>query len=602
MIVNADNNRDERETEDTVPVSTLRSQYLDYLSVKAAEIAEQRQARHYAHGDQWTAAEIAALKARKQPVVTYNRIGRKVDGIVGLVERLRQDPKAYPRTPKHEGGADLATAALKYILDAADWRSKSPEVARDGAIEGLGGVEILIEPGDNGDPELNLSVIDPDTFFYDPRSFREDFSDGRFMGVAKWVDLDLAKEMFPDRADELAGIMNDGPSYSAQEDRSKTWVNSNEKRLFLIDQWYIKGGEWRYCIYCGDIDLMSGPSYLADNKGKTICKYIMFSAAVDHDGDRYGFVRNMKSPQDEMNARRSMAWSISASRRIIMDQGAVDDVEVLRREAVRPDGVIVRNQGLSLEFDDSSRNQDMMAQLRFLEDAKTEIDNFGPNPQLMGDAGAASSGKAIALLQQAGIAELGPYIIAYRGWKIRVYRALFSAMQAHWQAERWVRVTDDDGLAQFIQLNGIEMDEYGRPTMVNALGSLDVDIVLDEGPDSVNQMASAYDALTALAGAGAQVPPGLLIELAPGLTSTVKKKYLDAIEQGQQPNPMAEQAAVLELDGKAADIENKRASTAKMLSEAENKSADTAQKTVQTVAGFMAPQPLPMSPVEQGFM
>ena len=37
------------------------------------------------------------------------------------------------------------------------------------------------------------------------------------------------------------------------------------------------------------------------------------------------------------------------------------------------------------------------------------------------------SGRAINLLQQGGIAELGPFVLAYRGWKIRLYRAIWNA-------------------------------------------------------------------------------------------------------------------------------------------------------------------------------
>lgn len=597
------NNRDEREASDAVPVSKLRRQYLDYLTIKQAEIEEQRVARRYTHGDQHTRAEIATYKQRRQPVVTYNRVGRKIDGIVGLVERLRQDPKAYPRTPQHMDGADLATAVLKYALDVNEWKAKSPEVARDGAIDGLGGIEIIIEQGDNGDPEVAFEIVDPDTFFYDPRSFREDFSDARYMGVAKWVDLDLAKEMFPDHAEALDGLMNDSDGGLGQDqERERKWINSNEQRLRLVDHWYIKGNEWRYCIYVADYELMRGVSYLIDEKGKTQCKYIMFSAAVDHDGDRYGFVRNMKDAQDEINKRRGLALFQAASRRIIMEDGAVQDVERLRQEASRPDGVIVRNSGRELVFDDSAKQADMLAQFRFLEDAKVEIDNFGPNPQLMGDAKQASSGRAIALLQEAGIAELGPYILAYRGWKVRVYRAIWNAIQRHWQAERWVRVTDDEGVAQFVQINGVDLDEYGRPAVVNALGSLDVDIILDEGPDSINMMASAYDALAALAQAGERLPPGLLVELAPGIPANVKKKYLEQIEASQQPDPMAQQAAALEMEGAIAEVENTRANTAKTLSEAENKQADTFQKGAQAAAMFQPVQSLPLTQQEQAFL
>jgi hypothetical protein len=116
--------------------------YLDYLGSKRAEIDEQQQSRRYRHGVHWTTEQVDALNKRKQPVVTYNRIGRKIDGVIGLVEKLRKDPKAAPRTPKHEQGAELATAVLRYVLDQQEWKAKSPIVAENGAVDGIGGIEI----------------------------------------------------------------------------------------------------------------------------------------------------------------------------------------------------------------------------------------------------------------------------------------------------------------------------------------------------------------------------------------------------------------------------------------------------------------------------
>jgi hypothetical protein len=120
--------------------------------LKDAEGREMVESRHYYHGDQWTEKEIAALRRRKQPVVTSNRIVRKIDAVVGLVERLRQDPKAYARTPKHDEGAELATATLRFVLDNNDWKSKSSRIARAGGIDGISGIEYDLVPGDEGDP------------------------------------------------------------------------------------------------------------------------------------------------------------------------------------------------------------------------------------------------------------------------------------------------------------------------------------------------------------------------------------------------------------------------------------------------------------------
>lgn len=541
---------------DYASLGKLKKQYLDYLGTKQPEIAEQKEARKYRHGSQYTQTQVDALTKRKQPVVTYNRVGRKIDGVVGLVEKLRQDPKAYPRTPKHEQGADLATASLRYVLDEQEWKAKSPIVASDGATEGIGGIEVILEQGDQGDKEVGFEIVETDGFFYDPRSARLDFSDARFMGQGKWVDVELAKEMFPDKAGQFDSAM-DGTELSSNSDREQKWFSSEQGRVRIIDHWYKHKGEWCWCIYTGSMKLAEGKSYLFDEKNKTICKYIMFSANVDHDGDRYGFVRQLKSAQDEINSRRSKGLFELNTRRIIAEKGAFDNVETARREAARPDGIVERNPGMEAQFDDAHKLANIEGAFKFLEEAKNEIENFGPNPALLGQGIENSSGRAISLLQQAGIAELGPYILAYRGWKIRVYRALFCAIQKHWTAERWIRVTDDNDLAQFIQINGLGIDpQTGMPTIVNALGSLDVDIILDEAPDAITMAQQDEMTLQVLAQSGVQIPPPVTIELS-GLSGSRKKKLMDYFKQASQSNP----AQQVELASGAAKVEETKANT-----------------------------------------
>ena len=536
-------------TADTSPVSTddtaqylsvekLKKQYYDYLGAKTAEVEEARQARHYYHGDQWTEAEIAVLQRRKQPVVTSNRIERKINAVVGIIEKLRQDPKAFARTPQHEQGADVATAVMRYCLDVNDWNSKSTRNARLGAIDGIAGIEFDLEAGDHGDPDLGIHIVYADTFFYDPRSFDEGFTDARYMGIAKWIDVDQAKELIPSKASEIDDLMEEGSDITsaADQDRERVWVNTSLKRLRLVDHWYIHRGKWCWTLYIGSVVMMQGESPFHDEKGKTFPRFRMFSANVDHDGDRYGFIRNLKSAQDEINMRRSKALHLLNTRRMIIEKGAVDDIETTRREAAKSDGVIEKNPGMELEFDDVSKFNDMKGQLEMLQESKSEIENFGPNPALIGQGLEDSSGRAIALLQQAGMAELGPYLSSFKNWKIRVYRDIWNIITEHWKAERWIRVTDDQNVAQFFQINKLDVDAYGHPAIVNAIGSMDVDFIIDEGPDTINMQADAAATLQALGPAFAQQFPEIAIELSP-MESVVKTKMLKKIEAAQQAPP-----------------------------------------------------------------
>jgi hypothetical protein len=491
------------------PLSKLKKCYTDYLFNKREEIDEATDARRYYHGTQWTSDQLKALKKRKQPAMTFNRISRKINGTVGLIEKLRQDPKAFARTPQHQQGAELATATLRYILDEQEWKAKSPLVALDGAIDGIGGIEIQIEQGDHGDPEIAFEDVDIQSFFYDPRSFEPDFEDARFKGMGKWVDQDIAEETFPKA--EIGDLTGD-TDLTTNNDRETRWFSSvgQQKRVRLVDLWYKHKGGWCWAIFTGSAVLMEGKSYLKNEKGKDLCKYIMFSANVDQDGDRYGLIRNMKSAQDGLNAKQSKLQHIIASKRLILSTGAVDDIEKTRAEWARPDGVIVTNRPVNEGVKTDDQSFDFAGLSKLLELNIQEIENFGPNPALEGQGGVEnSSGKAIALLQQAGMAELGPYILSYRGWKFRVYRALWNAAQQHWKGERWIRVTDDQNLAQFIQINGTGIDPHtGMPGIINAIGSLDVDIILDEGPDTITAQADFYETLQ-------QIVPSLAPLLSP---------------------------------------------------------------------------------------
>ncbi|WP_163752824.1 hypothetical protein, partial [Proteus mirabilis] len=58
--------------------------------------------------------------------------------------------------------------------------------------------------------------------------------------------------------------------------------------------------------------------------------------------------------------------------------------------------------------------QEFLQQTQYYEDAKAEIESFGPNQALLGDLGQSASGRAYVMAQQAGLAELGPFLKNFR--------------------------------------------------------------------------------------------------------------------------------------------------------------------------------------------
>lgn len=72
--------------------------------------------RNYYDSIQWTDAEVAELKKRKQAATVINRIKPKVDALKGMERANRTTAKAKPRTPKHTDGAQAATEGVRFVL------------------------------------------------------------------------------------------------------------------------------------------------------------------------------------------------------------------------------------------------------------------------------------------------------------------------------------------------------------------------------------------------------------------------------------------------------------------------------------------------------
>ena len=566
----------------TWPLDRAKETVLDYVRVKGvAEIPEQKESRRLFHGSHFTTTQLRDMKAKGLSPNTQNHLKRKINGIVGVMERQRRDPKAFPRTPQHEEGAELATMTLNFETDHENFQDKSRAATFHAATDAIGGVELGLKPTKTeGDYDITIEKVDPGDFGYDPRSKEADFSDARQMWTSKWFSIEEAIELVPDKEDELrATAGDDGEDLTTDPAVNRKWFEvdsqGNAKKVLIVDFWYKFRGEWHWMLFTGSAVLKEGVSPFFDENGDQICKFIMFAACRDQDGDAYSFVRDLKGAQHEINA-----WNIGLiydilSRRLIIEGEVPENVEEIRREWARKDGTVIIRQGSKVTLDDKSR--DIQGALLARQNSQDFIDNVAINPAVVGENKGKQSGRAISLLQQAGLAELGMFIAEHKAWKLRVYRAMWTQIQRYWTAERWVRVTDDEQVAQFIKVNGVGVDpETGIPRLENALGSLDVDIIIDDGPDFVNAMQDVFETLSEMAAGGSPIPPQAIIEVAPLPMKT--KKKINEMMQPQQPPPEAQQAIQIELAKGAAEVRETDASTRLKQAQAAKAAADAQAK------------------------
>ena len=548
-----------------IDLAALRRQYADFQAIKYDEMNEGRDALAFYDGMHWTSEELKKLAERGQPDITFNRIDKKLDGVLGVIQRLRGDPKCYGRNQPDEGGAEVATQCIRYCLDASRWPSVEAEALLKGMCLGYVVAELVLVPGDKGDPDIEVSAVDQTVFYYDPRSLRLDFTDCRYMGISKLFTRDEFDEFWPEQWETAIGSLDDIGYTIFDTDKSYLWAQGRTK-IRVVEHWYRKAGDWHYCYYAGDTVLQSGKSPFCDEKGKTISRFVAFAIKIDAAGDHYGFVRSLRGPQRALNYHRSKSMHIMNTRQVIVRRGAIggdedSDIEDIRREAGRPDGVIVWDGPPENQPQFSSADQEFLKQAQFYQDAKQEIDNWGPSNQAMlaslsqnPDVGS----RVFFAQQQAGLAEMGQFLTQWRNWRQQIYRRIWIQQQKYWTAERTLRVTNDQGLAQYVMVNAIRVDQWGRPVIINQLGNLDVDIIADEGPDNVNVMGSIYDMLTVMAQQKIPIPPQVLIEASP-LPASKKRELTALLAQAQQPPPQAQQAQQLLMQDKQADVGKKQA-------------------------------------------
>lgn len=546
----------ERERDDDLPTAAELVDMFEAsedASYEARQLAERD--RDYVDNIQLTAEEKAKLEKRKQPPIIINRIKRKVDFLKGYEMAQRVDPRALPRTPRHEQDAEGVEQALRYVADDQRFDHKRSQVWDNLLVEGAGGYRVAVKETNYG-IDITIDRVPWDRMFYDPHSSEADFSDARYVGLVKWMDYDEAKRLYPDAVDALTDTLNQSSISDTFDDkpRWKVWADKKRRRVRICQIWMLRGEDWWFAEYTKGGILREGESPYRTDKDESDCELIFGSAYVNRDNDRYGIVREMIGPQDEINKRRSKALHLLNVNQTTMEKGAVDNVETYRREAARPDGVMQVNPGFFDKVKNDTRLDLAQGHLNLLQEAKNEIDMMAGNIALQGNAlqKSAASGKAIIASQQGGAMEIAPIMDALRDLDIRVYRKVWYRIRQFWTAEKWVRVTDDERNIKWLGLNvdpqrlemAMQVDPSLQGRVAGAVGNiaqLDCDIIIDDAPDGLTPQLEQFQSLVELKkmDANGELPFRAIVAAMPNLKN--KEQVMAAMDEAKQLPPEVQQ-------------------------------------------------------------
>ena len=529
-----------------------------------------------------------------------------IDGILGVVEQNKSSPRAYlrnpsqpqpqpqqqPGQPPQQGpikndldAGDVASMTLRYISDT----QRFPQIKMD-ALENMlieGSCAAIFETGD--DQDVIATQIRWEEFFADPRSRRADFKDARYLGIAKWMYADQVASLYPKMADDLKGFMSSGSilgigaideTWEDRPDNAAPWIDQTQRRIMVVELYHLESGVWNRCIFWAAGILETGKSPYVDEKNRPLCPIEAQSAYVDRQNRRYGLVRDMRGPQDEINMRRSKLLHLVNVRQVQQtDPNAPPiDADVARKEAARPDGVIPTGWQIVPTTDMAA------AQANLLAEAKSEIERMGPNPAILGRQGADASGRAQQVRQSAGMTELARVLGRFNDFEMRCYKQMWSRARA-WTDPKWIRVTDDDGAPQYVRINEpsdqqpqVSVDpQTGQQTLVppkpkNHIAEMDVDIVVDSVPETATLEQEIFQDLARIAAAyGPQaVPFEMMIELSslPKKRELINKLEMVRAQAAQAQAGAQQMKDQLAVEKIKADIAQTNSMTAKNLSAA----------------------------------
>lgn len=589
---------------DAAPLKRMVDEFRDGTEIGRAQ---SEKARRYYDGDQLDGAKATALRRARQPRVIRNEIKPAINGLLGILQQAKVDPRAWPRNPDNEEQADVASKALRYVADVNRFHKTKIDVAENHLIEGIAAA--IVEADEKTGAIIHR--IRYDEIIYDPRSREANFSDALYKGVGKWLYEQDVQRMYPHLAEDIGASFETGWGAdlglgTMYEDKPDTisgtsyWMDRKKRRLFVVELYHREDQWMRTVFYVGGVLEQDVSPYL-DDEDEPICPIVMGSCFIDRDNQRYGLVASMLSPQDELNAYTSRALHLANHRQLQIanpDYPPEVDSKTASAEAAKADGVI------PLGYTAVPTNDMLQSISLMMADARQALVRQAPTPAVLADAsGANESGRSRLVLQQAGMTEIARALGRLEDWENEIYRQAWLRLKQFKTEPWWIRITGDEGKPDFAGVNmpvgpdGQPMDPQqaqmmammGQPPQIsNKLADMDVDIEVETVPDTANLQAEQFEAIAPLLPQIAEAyGPGKALELALALSSIPDKGRIKSILDSEKDDPQAQQMAQMQQQMQQMQVELGMRAAQADIAKTESEVALNAAKTKSTEAGIV---------------
>jgi hypothetical protein len=416
--------------------------------------------------------------------------------------------------------------------------------------------------------------------FPDPFSVRMDLSDAKYVQRAKWLDVEDAIALWPEKESSLRSFLH-GHEYEMNEtmgidgrmvnDTGAVYLDRARRRLRPVETWYKRkvrkfivltpDGSQSVTVPVDKKDVealvrklpknayVTEPVYVDEmwtgihigallihhDKSKYRhhrFPFVFFFADRKRNGEPFGLARNIVPINEAINKRESKALNMLSNRRIIHERGAITDTAAAQLENAKADGVIEVEPGaLSQGKIVFPENQDVgNPQIALLQEAKAAMPRVsGISDESMGLRSEVRSGVGIQRKQAMTNLITNPIVQNLRRFRYERTRLVYELIKEVYTDEMVFQITDDPNSVRVRQLTASDIAKMKEQTF---------DLVITDTPDYATVREQELDMLMNTLPQVATLGPGMM-KFALELTNLRNKKGLQQmLDQMSAPPPV----------------------------------------------------------------
>lgn len=582
----------------------------DYLELKD-------KCRRYYIGEQWDPKDLTKLEAEGRPALTINMILSAVNVVLGEQIGRRVDIQFKPRREATLASAIALTKLGMAVTDANQLQWKESQVFADGLIEERGFYDVRMNFDKNIQGELEITtpdpgdiIPDPDGSEYDPKTWREVYH-------ARWMTLEEIEETYgEDYAKKLGGIVGQrshfgkesikrlknrfGTTDDAESEAYMTGGYDEETEKFITKVRVIERQFYKNTVVHSLVDPKSGEKrdlpldikkdeakHLAELFGaklmKAVQRRVRWRVTADqfvlHDdwsiyrsftyvpyfpyfrrGQPFGMVRNLLSPQEQLNKLSSQELHIvntTANSGYIVEKGALHGMTAddLRDQGSKTGVVIEVNPGRMAGVEKIKPNTIPTGIDRITQKSQSNLKEIsGVSNTMLGQEKGEVSGVALESQERRGQVQLQVPIDNLSLTRHLLAMKLLELFQDFYTDERIISYTNETAPGQpteEVTINQMQPDGQ----VENDITTGDYDIVIGTLPSRDGFRDTQFAEALNLRNAGIQIPDYRVIQYS---NLAHKDEVAEEVRQLTglgEPTPEQQEYQARQLEAEVAKLE-----------------------------------------------